>query len=295
MIVRVANETLVLTRQVDSGGQSCIWLHPHDEHRLVKIYIAGQEPEVGRLEYLLSRPADPLEEGGHPTFTWPLELAIDPQTGAVVGYVMHRVEKVVPLARVWNPANRIRQISQRWLVAVARSLCMRVYVLHWYGYLRVDINAVNDLIDRHARVTSIDVDSVEFRANGNVYRTPKYRPEFQAPEVLKSTGYTIDHTKQTDVWSLAVVLHMLLRGGEHPFNCVYVGAGKAPSQVEMIRDGRWIDEPGQRAFVAPRGMMPLAQLPIELGELFRRTFRDSHRDSAARPTVLEFIECLENW
>jgi len=293
MIVSINRNTKLLTAQIGSGGEGTIWLDPDDPSLLVKVYDDDRLPEPGRIEHLVSHPPIPLGEKDFAYWAWPLEVAVDPMTGNVVGFLMRRFEKMVPLGRVWNPTNRISQISRRWLVHAAHSFCMRVYVLHWHNYFRGDINALNDFVDRHARVAGIDMDSVEFRSGDVLYRTPRTRPEFQPPELLENSSNPFERSRHTDVWSLAIVLHMLLRNGEHPFNAVYVGKGKAPSQLDMIREGRWIDDPGHRDFVAPRNVMRFDELPAMLSDLFRRTFQAGHGLPTVRPSVLEFIQCLD--
>lgn len=293
MIVCEGHDDLVLTTPLNSGGEATIWLHPHDANLVVKVYDPDKRPMPKRLEHLVNCPPLPLVERGFTCYTWPRTVATDPRTGEVVGFTMRRVERMMPLGGIWNPVNRIAQISRRWLVQVAHAFCMRVYVLHLYGYLRGDINAANDLVDRRARVTSIDVDSVEFRTGDTLYQTPRSRPEFQPPELLTSSSPIMERSRHTDAWSVAIVVHMLVRNGEHPFHSVYTGPGRPPSPLDMIRDGRWIDEPGHRDFVIPRGVLPYQELPAALAELFRRTFQVGHGDATARPSVLEYIQCLD--
>lgn len=293
MIVCVGHETWVLTHQLNSGGEATIWLHPHDANLVVKVYDPGKRPLPKRLEHLVNCPPVPLMERGFTCYTWPKTIATDARTGEVVGFTMRRVERMMPLGGIWNPANRIPQISRRWLLQVAHSFCMRVYVLHQHGYLRVDINAANDLVDRHGRVTSIDVDSVEFRVGDTVFPTPRTRPEFQPPELLTGPSPLAGRSSHTDAWSVAIVVHMLVRNGQHPFHAFYTGSGKPRSQLDMIRDGRWIDEPGHRDFVTPRGVLPYCELPLALAELFRRTFQAGHGDAAARPSVVDYLQCLD--
>ncbi len=292
MVVRVGHDDLVLTTQLNAGGEGTIWLHPHDPQMVVKIYDPDKRPMPKRLEHLVSCPPVPLVERGFICYTWPRAIATDPRSGDVVGFTMRRVEQMMPLGGVWNPVNRIPQISRRWLLTVAHSFCLRVYVLHLHNYLRGDINAANDLIDRHGRVTSIDMDSVEFRAGDTLYPTPRVRPEFQPAELVTGSSAQVERTQHTDAWSVAVVVHMLVRNGEHPFQSVYVGSGKPPNLKDMIRDGRWIDEPGHRDFRAPRGVLPYQELPAPLQDLFRQTFQTGHAVAKVRPSVLEYLQCL---
>lgn len=293
MVVRVGHDDLVLTTQLSSGGEGTIWLHPKDPQLVIKVYDQDKRPLPKRLEHLVSCPPVPLMERGFLCYTWPRDIATQPGSKEVIGFTMRRVERMMPLGGVWNPVNRIPQISRSWLLEVAHSFCMRVHVLHLHGYLRGDINAANDLIDRHGRVTSIDMDSVEFRAGDTLYPTPRVRPEFQPAELVSSSSPQVERTQHTDAWSVAIVVHMLVRNGEHPFQSFYVGSGKPPSLREMICDGRWIDEPGHRDFKAPRGVLPYQELPASLQELFRRTFQTGHAVVKARPSVLEYLQCLD--
>lgn len=295
MRVQIGQDIFDLLEPVGEGAQGKVLAHPEDSRLAVKIYTRAAEFDVRRVEAMAQRPPSPLtEKNGTPTFAFPLATAHDPKTGAALGFVMPKAEESVELQRVVNPTQRIPEIGASWLLHVATSLALRIYALHWESYVVGDIQLGNALVNRHGEVTLIDLDSLQFETpQGERFPALYGIPSFQAPEVLgKNLAYT-PRTKQTDVFSLAIVVHMLLRAGEHPFNCHFRGHGKRPDLLTRMKAGYWPDSGRHPDYAPPRNAPPFSSLARPLQELFRRTFDTGHNDPSARPSVTEFASCLK--
>ncbi len=295
MRVRIGQETLDLMELLGEGAQGGVYANPDDPTQVVKVYARAADCDVRRFAAMFQRPPSPLyEKNGTPALAFPVALAHDPKTQSAIGFSMAKAAGSVPLQRVINPAQRIREIHAAWLLRVAKSFAMRIYALHWDDYVVGDIQLGNALVNRHAEVTLIDLDSLQFETQrGEHFKALYGIPSFQAPECLGQNFAYTPRTKQSDVFSLAIVVHMLLRGGEHPYNCHYRGHGKRPDLLTRMRAGYWPDSGRHNDFAPPRNAPPFSAFPKPLQELFRRTFAEGHGDPSARPTVTEFANCLQ--
>jgi len=289
MIVRIAGKIYHLRHILGDGGGGIVFAHPRDRKLAIKIF---NDPFalVARLLALLElTPPDPLFVGSHPTIAWPLEPVFDPQTRQVIGYVMLRVHEAVCLADVVNPANRIDAIGSNpaWLIRAAKSFAMRLYAFHLLKIVRGDVQLRNELISRHGSTTAIDVDSVQFTSlTGELFKCEVGIRDFLAPEILSNK--TRERSPATDSWSCGVVVHMLVRGGEHPYN----SANLIPDLSSRIIQGIWPDS-GRFPKYPPPGQAPrFDTLPSPLQCLFRQTFDAGHGDPTARPSITEWAQTL---
>ena len=73
--------------------------------------------------------------------------------------------------------------------------------------------------------------------------------DFLAPELISQK--TRERSKATDAWSCAVVVHMLVRAGEHPFNSANLDLDRATRIVQGI----WPDS-GRHPKYPPPGRSP---------------------------------------
>jgi DNA-binding helix-hairpin-helix protein with protein kinase domain len=238
---------------------------------------------------MLGNEPQPSVETGFPCFGWPIDIVTDPSTGHIIGTVVRYAPYAVALNRVVNPLYRLKEISPEWLRHVARSLAYRTYSAAWQDYLIADWNPENFLVNRHGHVCAVDCEAYQFTlANGKTNQCGVGLGEYLAPEQLSASGAP-KTTRETAVWSLMVHVHMLLRGGEHPFN----SANTSPKLVERLRQGLWPDSGKFVAYPPPRGAQPFNQLPAEIQWLCRRTFGEGHGDPSLRPSPGEIVQAID--
>src|SRR5262249_20945180 len=139
-------------------------------------------------------PADPMYGTGHASIAWPVErlLGVDGPRD-VVGYLMPRVARALPVYEVYNPRSRLRLsplFHQGYLLRTARNLAAAVAALHERDYVVGDLNETNVLVTNQALVTLVDTDSFQVHdphgdggGGRRVFRCPVGKAEYTPPEL----------------------------------------------------------------------------------------------------------------
>lgn len=289
VIGRVGNRTYNFTEVIGRGGEATVYRHPADQTLAGRFYHDSKRIDLARIQHMLGNEPQPSVETGFPCFGWPVDIITDPSTGHLLGTVVRYAPHAVPLSLVMNPGYRLKEISPEWLTHVARSLAYRAYSAAWQDYLIADWNPENFLVSRHGHVCAVDCEAYQFTlANGKTNPCGVGLPEYMAPEQLSASGAP-KATRETVVWSLMVHVHMLLRGGEHPF----ASANTSPRLVERIRQGLWPDSGKFVAYQPPRGAQPFNQIPADIQSLCRRTFGEGHGDPSLRPSPGEIVQAID--
>ena len=275
---------------------------------VAKIFHADLPRLDEKLEKVLAmtatRPDGAQQRDGFTVLTWPLYVINDCDRRPV-GYVMSRVDttNAVEIHVLSNPSNRAnplpsapqwpRNAAWRHLVSVAANLCVAVDAVHRVGAVIGDFQERNVLVSDTTRVTLVDCDSMQFTsAAGREFLCSVGRPEFSAPELAQLDLGSQTRTNSSDLFSLAVHVHLLLMGGNHPFlRGVWTGPGEQPNALTLASQGDWAGGPGSKLHTHPLAP-PVSFLPNEIQTLFVRAFTDGARDPDARPTAEEWRKAL---
>ncbi len=286
---RVGQRTHHFTEAIGKGGEATVFRHPTDRTLAARIYHDPATMELTRIQQMLSKEPTPSMERGFPCFGWPVDIITEPKTGHIIGTVIRYAAEAVPLSLVLNPGYRLSQISSHWLWCAAKSLAFRAYSADWHEFLIADCNPENFLVDRHGLVCAVDCESYQFTLPaGKTYQCGVGVPTLTAPELLTASG-PATATRQSVAWSVMVLIHMLLRDGEHPFN----SANTTPRLVARITQGLWPDSGKFVAYPPPTRARPFALLPSEFQALCIRTFGDGHAQPSARPSLGEILDVLD--
>jgi hypothetical protein len=252
-----------------------------------------------------SPPPGAVQADGFVVLTWPLHV-IDGD-GASVGYIMRRVDTsdAVEIHTVSNPSNRAnplasapqwtRHASWQHLVNVAANLCLAVDTVHRVDAVIGDFQERNILVNDTTRVTLVDCDSMQFTAaGGHQFLCGVGRPEFTAPELAGVDLAVTARQQPSDLFALAVHIHLLLMAGNHPFlRGQWAGGGEQPDAMTLARAGHWAGGLG-----SPLRTHPLAPsvdfLPDRIQRLFVRAFTDGAGDPSSRPSAAEWRSALQD-
>ncbi|MCY4354483.1 MAG: hypothetical protein OXC09_06840 [Truepera sp.] len=288
---------LRLGPELGRGGEAVVYALSEDPGRAAKLYLAPDPGRAEKLELMIAyAPRDPAREGGHVAIAWPEALVRDTE-GGVCGFTMPRLDlsTSLPLHQLYHPGTRRRRapgINWLFLVRAARNLCAILATLHRSGYVVGDLNESNILIDDRALVTLVDLDSIQVQQRGRTYRCPVGKAEFTPPELLGRDFHSVTRLPRHDRFGLAVLIHLLLMEGVHPFAGVYRGEADPPSLVDNIAARR--SPLLGSALLVPSPTAPSATLlPPQLRRLLRRALGGppSFRPSAERwQQTLEAVE-----
>lgn len=263
--------------------------------------LAGKRAKVAAMT--LSRPGGATEADGFVVLTWPLHT-VSGDNGEV-GYVMSRLDNAntVEIHTVSNPSNRLKPLptAPQWtphvtwhhLVNIAANLCLAVETVHRVDAVIGDFQERNILVNDTTRVSLVDCDSMQFTsASGDRFLCGVGRAEFTAPELARTDLATTPREKPSDLFALAVHLHLLLMAGNHPFmRGNWTGAGEQPDALTLATTGQWAG--GPRSALRTHDLAPGVDfLPPEIQRLFERAFTDGTYDPASRPSASEWREQL---
>ncbi len=248
-------------------------------------------------------PPGAVQPDGFVVLTWPVHVLSD--SGGVVGYVMSRVDtrNAVEIHSISNPSYRAdplpsapqwtRGVTWMHLVNIAANLCLAVEAVHRVNAVIGDFQERNILVADTTQVTLVDCDSMQFTdGSGRQFLCGVGRPEFTAPELASVNLRERARERPSDLFALAVHIHLLLMAGNHPFmRGTWTGAGDQPDAFTLAQSGSWAGAPGSplaRHPLAP----PVTYLPAQVQRLFVRAFTDGARDPSARPSAVEWREAL---
>lgn len=309
---------MALTLRVDDGsvvtlgavlaraGEGTIYEIVDRPDRVAKIFHPGlKDLDAKRAKVaamVASPPHNAMQPDGFVVLTWPLHV-VDGDGGS--GYIMSRVDtsNAVEIHAVSNPSGRMNPLpsAPRWtphitwshLVSVAANLCLAVETVHKVDAVIGDFQERNILVNDTTRVTLVDCDSMQFTDDsGNQFLCGVGRPEFTAPELAGQNLATTARRKPSDLFALAVHIHQLLMGGNHPFQRgTWMGGGEQPDALTLAKTGQWAGGPGSALHSHPLAP-PVDFLPGQLQALFIRAFSDGAGDPDTRPTAAEWRQAL---
>lgn len=290
-----------------SAGEGVIYEVAERPDLVAKVFhpnlrdLGAKLNKVGAM--IATPPEGAVQADGFVVLTWPTALLDG--NDAAVGYLMPRIDTsyAVEIHTVSNPANRSNPLpgSPTWtpnvtwshLVNVAANLCLAVDIVHRVNAVIGDFQERNILVNDTTRVTLVDCDSMQFIDDaGRLYPCGVARAEFTAPELAGVNLAATERGKPSDLFALAVHIHLLLLAGNHPFlRGEWTGAGEQPDALTLAASGQWAGGPGSALHTHPLAP-PVSFLPDDVHRLFVRAFTEGAKYPHARPTAAEWRDAL---
>lgn len=266
--------------------------------------LSDLRTKLGKVSAMTqSAPPGATQPNGFVVLTWPLHTVADER--GPIGYVMPRVDTAtaVEIHTMSNPSDRldpppnapqwIRSATWGHLLNVAANLCLAVEVVHRVDAVIGDFQERNILVANTTEVTLVDCDSMQFTdRSGQRFLCGVGRPEFTAPELAGVDLRVTPREKPSDLFALAVHIHLLLMAGNHPFmRGTWVGEGDQPDAMSLAKTAHWAGGPSSLLHTHP--LAPLISfLPNDIQQLFGRAFTIGVHDPSARPTASEWRRAL---
>ena len=222
------NVTYTLGSKIGGGGEGDVYSIVGNPNLLAKIYrqnhfssCSDRHEMQQKIDAMLSFNISAYKNN-HLVVAWPTDTLCD-STGEFYGYVMPKAPTKLPILCAFIPTERERlfpNYSWRYAPRIAYNLAVSVALLHEkIGITLGDMNTENFLIDDKGYITLIDTDSFNITHNGHCYKCKAGVPDMLPPELqgkdlsLSSTQFT----RETDCFSLAVLIFQILVNGVHPF------------------------------------------------------------------------------
>ncbi|OJZ64172.1 hypothetical protein K0O62_22605 [Mycolicibacterium diernhoferi] len=306
-LIRSDGSPVQLGAVLASAGEGAIHEvlgHPESVAKVFHADLKDLSGKLAKVQAMIASPPDgAVQSDGFVVLTWPTDLLSD--GSRAVGYLMPRIDTsdAVEIHTVSNPSNRANPLptAPAWtpnvtwshLVNVAANLCLAVDIVHRVNAVIGDFQERNILVNDTTRVTLVDCDSMQFiDSTGRQYLCGVARPEFTAPELAGMDLARTARGKPSDLFALAVHIHLLLMAGNHPFlRGEWTGPGEQPDALTLAASGQWAGGPGSALRTHPLAP-PASFLPHAVQQLCTRAFTDGAHDPTARPTAAEWRETL---
>lgn len=285
------------SQRLGAGGEAEVFEVAGQRSLAYKRYRTPSPERTAKLAVMVANPPEGLADGGHVAIAWPQEVV--ERDGLAIGFTMPRIDtaSTVPLFQVYNPQSRravAPGFSWRYLLRTARNVAAIVDAVHRAGHVIGDLNESNFLVSKRALVTLVDCDSLQVvdPDSGFVHRCPVGKPEFLAPELQQADLAATSRTFESDRFALAVLVHLILLEGAHPFAGVWRGRGDPPDIGTRITKRAAAHH--RRGPVDPPPLaLDLRVLPHEVRRLLTRALGPGLRRPGRRPTAQEWVTALD--
>ena len=225
---------------------------------------------------------------------WPLDCLKSP-SGAVVGFLMSRIQDARGIHELYSPRGRVRCFPSadfRFLVHVAANVARLFASVHKAGFIIGDVNHGNILVRNDGTVAAIDCDSFQV-GDGSRFPCRVGIELFTPPELLGRDLGNVRRTPNHDAFGLAVVVFHLLFMGRHPFAGRYLGLGEMPIEKAIAECRFAYSRDGTRTKMSPPPFtLPLGAATPAIAEYFERAFHPDGR-RGGRPTPEDWMRTLE--
>lgn len=301
-------------RELAHGGEGKVCYVNGDDSILLKLYFpTTKSDKMAALEKKLTVMVNDknfdayvdTEHGRVLRFAWPTDLLYD-MSGKFVGFVMPNARNTYEFHELMWPDRReqFKQYDYKRSIAVSFNLTQAVQYAHDRGYVLGDMNVKNFRFDRNCYVIVLDVDSFDVvdRATGAHYKCSVGTGDYLAPE-LQGVGDlsrpSARFTRESDYFSMALLVFQFLMDGTHPFNAPRITTGNGysssasanPMQTDIANGNCPYVRTGTGKAI-PAYAPDFVMLPANLRELFRRTFGYTQSTAvqaiSGRATAAEF-------
>ena len=288
-----------------SGGEGSVYKIPNMPGKVAKIFKATTRTEYmeRKIEAIISNHI-PSRLENILISTVPETLLYD-ETDRFVGYVMPWIPTKFKLYDVTRDSSTRKkyfpELDYKGLIIIAYNLAEVVNCLHEHAVVVGDLNYHNIVVNPDGTVCLIDTDSYDIVDK----KTSEHFPcvvgvqEMLAPE-LQTVSYLKDgeFSKETDLFSLAILIFRLLMSNADPFGGILttnISASEIAANDSIINgECPYVREiEGKKV---PDWAPSFDILPKYIQELFIRVFDytfDTYRTQIGkRPTAKEWMEAL---
>ncbi len=281
----------LLDAELARGGEGAVYPLAHRQDILVKLYhpnklsLDGAELQA-KIEAMIAVKQDFIDDA----LSWPL-LSVFDDKRQWQGYAMKRANGVpmTKLAHACLYTKYFPQLDRSGLVKILLNYLDAVERLHSKGIFIGDFNLNNAMCHpADLSVTLIDCDSVQFSAKGRVFPCCVGSPDLTPVEHLGRAFKDIQRNRESDCFSLAIILFKCLMLGRHPYDIV---GGADP--VGNMRQGNFPYGRGARGLPPGHWYNIWSHMPFRLKNLFIQVFTEGVRTPAARPDLPDWRDALQ--
>jgi serine/threonine protein kinase len=283
------------TNPIAGGGEGYIFEIIGEKDYVVKIYHEKKRTSV-RMQKILAMLKSPPEERAKKNFLWPIDIVFENKKFA--GFVMPRLENKRKLNEIYLHESR-KGVPWKLYIAIAKNLSVAIDSVHQTGHICGDLNPNNIFVNPdNGIITLIDTDSyhIKDRNDGRIYRCEVAMAEF-VPKELQGLHFGSaplpTFTKETDYFSLSLLIFSLLMNGSHPFACsvsLSVSSSTSFQPIDNITKGIFpFMMQNTKGIGIPKYAPSIDILGDGMKQLFYRAFIDGHINCKKRPGPREWF------
>jgi DNA-binding helix-hairpin-helix protein with protein kinase domain len=294
VILEKTGETVTLGAKIGSGTEGEVYELAGKPETLVKLFHKVTKVLASKIAAMLALGRPPLNSSVDIEMCWPAGRVLS-TTGDLLGFEMLRASGKQAISMAWeaDPAKRWVQADYEFRLEVARRLCLLFDAAEAHGCVIGDMNPENFLIGRDKSLAAIDVDSWQVTHSSQTYRCDVGTSDFIAPELIGRVLADVDRKPASHRWGLgAMIWHLLVGPGNHPFAAAFVGRSRQLALMERIEKGIWAyAKPPPRDY-RPRTGAPINLLHPVMQRLAHECFNDGHGDPSQRPKPSNWFHAI---
>jgi serine/threonine protein kinase len=279
-----------------SGGEGSIYRVVGQDNIVAKIYNP-EKRTTERERKVLAMTRKKPDAAMLDQCAWPSEALYD--NGKFMGYAMPKLSGSKNLRELY-PYGKRGNIPWDIFINIARNLSLVLRYIHNLGQIIGDFNPDNILVENSGLVRLVDTDSFHISdEKGRVFPCTAGQAPFLAPEMQNIgdllTAPLPTFTKETDQFSLSILIFHLLLNGAHPFACsVLVGSASKFQPIDNIIKGLcpYFSDSKVGNVAIPKYAPRIETMPLEIQDLFYRAFVKGHTQPTSRPSGEEWYDAL---
>lgn len=280
-----------LGEKFGEGGEGVIYALAQRDDVLIKLYHEDQLAKRGdalQKKVEAMRGVQALAE--QQSVSWPLISVFDKHK-RWIGYAMYKAEgkDMFLLAHAMLYQKHFLGLDRHKITGYLINLVQQLKLLQDNGVMIGDYNLHNILCNpNNDQVTLIDCDSYQLLLNGKHYASPVGTPDMTPKEHHGKAFSSLVRTKESEAFSLAIILFKCLMLGRHPYDIV---GGDDP--VSNLKRGDFAYGIGNRGIPAGPWYNIWSHMPRRIKSCFINTFTEGANDPSKRTSLDEWLEVLQ--
>lgn len=281
----------VLAPLLAKGGEGEIYPLQHRPNILIKRYapdILSKEQDYLERKIEAMRNLRPLFKDRN--MSWPAISVFDEQKHWI-GYAMPKIEghNMRVLAHAIAYKKYAPNLNRHDIVKMLINFLKNIKHLHNNSIMIGDYNLSNFMWDPvNFNVGFIDCDSYQVQLNGTIFPCLVGSPDLTAPEHHGKAFKDILRTKESEYFSVAIVLFMCLMLGRHPYDII---GGDDP--VQNLKSGQFAYGVGNRGIPKGQWYNIWSHIPYRMKSLFIQTFTEGAKHPEKRVDLASWLEALQ--
>lgn len=280
-----------LDRLIGKGGEAIVYPLVQRNEVLVKLYHKAELSKRGKA---LQQKVEAMQKipdlANFQGVSWPLISVFD-DSKRWIGYAMYKAEGV-PMCKLAHSVlytrhfpNLDREKLTRYLINLVRQLKQ----LQQNGVMVGDYNLNNIICDPNSdSITLIDCDSYQVQVNGQHFACPVGTPDMTPKEQHGKAFSGLVRNKESEAFSLAIILFKCLMLGRHPYDIV---GGDDP--VANLKSGNFPYGISNKGIPKGPWYNIWSHMPHRIKNHFITTFTEGADDPSQRTSLDEWLESLQ--